>query len=145
MNILSRKCLIVMKIYKDDGTSETIQEFKISDLHLTEWKEVLDKYGKRIGKRCAKVYQQMKTKIDDFNKMGELLELDHTIPLGEQDLILQLSRHAKKKRIDFVSTQDYFRSTKSYNGSTTVVQDLKERVSVQRGWQCLAERCGYPL
>ncbi|GJW59751.1 hypothetical protein Tco_0109086, partial [Tanacetum coccineum] len=117
IDILTRKGPIVMKIYRDDGTSETIREFRISDLHLTEWKEVLDKYGKRNGKSWAKVYQQMKTKINEFNKMGELLELDHTIPLGEQDPNLQLNRLAKKKRRDFVSTQDYFRSTKRYKES----------------------------
>ncbi|GJV86607.1 hypothetical protein Tco_1530545 [Tanacetum coccineum] len=38
---------ITMKVYRDDGLEEIIHNFKYSDLHLGEWKEVIDAYPKR--------------------------------------------------------------------------------------------------
>ncbi|GJT48506.1 hypothetical protein Tco_0974663 [Tanacetum coccineum] len=39
---------ISLKVYRDDGSDEIIQNFKASDLHLVEWKEVMDACHKRI-------------------------------------------------------------------------------------------------
>ncbi|GJX42959.1 hypothetical protein Tco_0259635 [Tanacetum coccineum] len=43
-DILNSKGSINMKIYREDGTDETIDGFKFSDLHLNEWKEVMNTY-----------------------------------------------------------------------------------------------------
>ncbi|GJY97967.1 hypothetical protein Tco_0514877 [Tanacetum coccineum] len=76
-----------MKVVYDrkNGTDEIINEFKVTDLHLTEWSEVLDRF-----------------------------ELDHSTTLGEQDVSVKLIRLAKKKIRNFDATKDYFRSTKRY-------------------------------
>nr|GEX27619.1 hypothetical protein [Tanacetum cinerariifolium] len=38
---------INLKVYRDDGSSEIIYNFKISDLYVGEWKKVLDACPKR--------------------------------------------------------------------------------------------------
>ncbi|GJX42958.1 hypothetical protein Tco_0259634 [Tanacetum coccineum] len=49
--------------------------------------------------------------------MGDYLELDHSLPLSEQDPMLRLNQLARKKRINFDEAQYYFRSTKRYKQS----------------------------
>ncbi|GKA80854.1 hypothetical protein Tco_0787546 [Tanacetum coccineum] len=39
-DVLTRKGLITLKVYRHNGTSEIIPNFKASDLHLGEWREV---------------------------------------------------------------------------------------------------------
>nr|GFC81872.1 hypothetical protein [Tanacetum cinerariifolium] len=40
-DVLSRgKGLITLKVYREDGSNEIIQNFKASDLHLGEWRKV---------------------------------------------------------------------------------------------------------
>ncbi|GKD93699.1 hypothetical protein Tco_1373536, partial [Tanacetum coccineum] len=43
-DVLTRKGQITLKVYREDGTSEIIPNFKASDLHLGEWRE--DPLGK---------------------------------------------------------------------------------------------------
>ncbi|GKF17598.1 hypothetical protein Tco_0062516, partial [Tanacetum coccineum] len=51
-DVLTRKGLITLKVYKEDGTSEIIPNFKASDLHLGEWKEdPLDKLNDLVNKK----------------------------------------------------------------------------------------------
>ncbi|GJR44452.1 hypothetical protein Tco_1312555 [Tanacetum coccineum] len=38
-DVLTRKGLITLKVYREDGTSEVIPNFKAIDLHLGEWRE----------------------------------------------------------------------------------------------------------
>ncbi|GKA57776.1 hypothetical protein Tco_0756964 [Tanacetum coccineum] len=40
-DILTKKGPIALKVYREDDTSEIIPEFKASDLHLGEWREVV--------------------------------------------------------------------------------------------------------
>ncbi|GJU45796.1 hypothetical protein Tco_1203062 [Tanacetum coccineum] len=40
-DVLTRKGPITLKVYREDGTSEIIPNFKSSDLHLGEWREVM--------------------------------------------------------------------------------------------------------
>ncbi|GKC54013.1 hypothetical protein Tco_1076758 [Tanacetum coccineum] len=40
-DILTKKGPITLKVYREDDTSEIIPEFKASDLHLGEWREVV--------------------------------------------------------------------------------------------------------
>ncbi|GKE00453.1 hypothetical protein Tco_1388436 [Tanacetum coccineum] len=39
-NVLTRKGPITLKVYREDGTDEVILNFKASDLHLSEWREI---------------------------------------------------------------------------------------------------------
>ncbi|GKD21751.1 hypothetical protein Tco_1223454 [Tanacetum coccineum] len=41
-DVLTKKGLILLKVYKENGTSEVISNFKASDLHLGEWREVIN-------------------------------------------------------------------------------------------------------
>ncbi|GJV95422.1 hypothetical protein Tco_1546999 [Tanacetum coccineum] len=92
-DVLSRgKGPITLKVYRDDGSDEIIQNFKASDLHL----------GNGGEKR-----------LDNLHKTEEELELDFSKPLGEHDLISKLNTLAKKKRKNADDLHDYFRSTKS--------------------------------
>ncbi|GJV40893.1 hypothetical protein Tco_1419333, partial [Tanacetum coccineum] len=56
----------------------------------------------------------MRKRIDDFNSLGEQLELDHTCPLKELDPITRLNKLAKSKRKNLDELQDYLKSTKRY-------------------------------
>ncbi|GJY14932.1 hypothetical protein Tco_0385354 [Tanacetum coccineum] len=48
--VLTRKGPITLKVYIEDGTNEIIPNFKASDLHLGEWREVMEACLKRTGK-----------------------------------------------------------------------------------------------
>ncbi|GJQ91735.1 hypothetical protein Tco_0002874 [Tanacetum coccineum] len=49
-DILTRKGLITLKVYREDDSSEIIPEFKAIDLHLGEWREVMTTCPNKKGK-----------------------------------------------------------------------------------------------
>ncbi|GKA38334.1 hypothetical protein Tco_0730885 [Tanacetum coccineum] len=49
-NVLTRKGPISLKVYIEDSTSEVIPNFKASDLHLGEWREVMKACPNKKGK-----------------------------------------------------------------------------------------------
>ncbi|GKC45497.1 retrovirus-related pol polyprotein from transposon TNT 1-94 [Tanacetum coccineum] len=49
-DVLTRKGPITLKVYREDGTSEIIPNFKASDLHLGKWREVMKACPNRTGK-----------------------------------------------------------------------------------------------
>ncbi|GKB49563.1 hypothetical protein Tco_0900316 [Tanacetum coccineum] len=68
-DVLTRgKGLINLKVYKDDGSTEIIYNFKISDPHVGKWKEVLDAFPKRTGACQNIIYTQMRQKLNDIHK-----------------------------------------------------------------------------
>ncbi|GJU52163.1 hypothetical protein Tco_1225877 [Tanacetum coccineum] len=79
---------VVEMVYKD----------KISDLHLGEWKEVMDACLKRTGAGRSTIYTHMRQKLDALHKTEQELELDLSIPLEEQDPIIKQNLLSKKKR-----------------------------------------------
>ncbi|GJU79390.1 hypothetical protein Tco_1276460 [Tanacetum coccineum] len=54
-----------------------------SDLHLGEWKEVMDACLKRTGAGRSTIYTHMRKKLDALPKTEQELELDLSIPLEE--------------------------------------------------------------
>ncbi|GKD00578.1 hypothetical protein Tco_1170852 [Tanacetum coccineum] len=58
-DVLTKKGPITMKVYREDGTSEVIPNFKSSDLHLGEWREVVNAYPNRKGKGWSTIYGQI--------------------------------------------------------------------------------------
>ncbi|GJR39065.1 hypothetical protein Tco_1214749 [Tanacetum coccineum] len=40
-DVLTKKGPITLKVYREDGTNKVISNFKVSDLHLAEWREVV--------------------------------------------------------------------------------------------------------
>ncbi|GKB63403.1 hypothetical protein Tco_0919589 [Tanacetum coccineum] len=89
----------------------------VNDIHVGEWNEVLDACPKRTGAGWKNIYTQMRQRIDDVNKTTEELELDHSRPLEEQDLIIIFNPLAKRKRKSVSELHDYFKSTKRYKQS----------------------------
>nr|GEX17402.1 retrovirus-related Pol polyprotein from transposon TNT 1-94 [Tanacetum cinerariifolium] len=56
-DVLSKgKGLITLKVYRDDGTDEIIQNFKASDLYLGEWKEVMNACPNGTGVGWTTIY-----------------------------------------------------------------------------------------
>nr|GEV43823.1 hypothetical protein [Tanacetum cinerariifolium] len=88
-DVLSKgKGPITLKVYRDDGSDETIQNFKA------------------INQGMINLH---KTKAE--------LELDFNKPLREQDPIIKLNDLARKKKKHADDIHDYFRSTKRYKSS----------------------------
>ncbi|GKA05729.1 hypothetical protein Tco_0684849 [Tanacetum coccineum] len=56
-DVLARKGPITLKVYREDGTSEIIPNFKASDLHLGEWREVMEACPKRTRKGWEIIYR----------------------------------------------------------------------------------------
>ncbi|GJT40214.1 hypothetical protein Tco_0940079 [Tanacetum coccineum] len=40
-DVLTKKGPITLKVYREDGTDEVVSNFKVSDLHLAKWREVV--------------------------------------------------------------------------------------------------------
>ncbi|GKB59927.1 hypothetical protein Tco_0916113 [Tanacetum coccineum] len=115
--LLKEKGYITLKVYRDDGSDETIQNFMASDLHLSEWREVMNVCPKRTGARWTTIYSQINQRMINLHKTKAELELDFNKPLGEQDPIIKLNDLARKKKKHADDIHDYFRSTKRYKSS----------------------------
>nr|GEV69053.1 hypothetical protein [Tanacetum cinerariifolium] len=63
-DVLTRKGLITFKVYIEDVTYEVILNFKVSDLHLGEWREVMKACLARKGKGWKTIYDQIQTRMD---------------------------------------------------------------------------------
>nr|GEW41282.1 putative reverse transcriptase domain-containing protein [Tanacetum cinerariifolium] len=90
LEIRGVKSPIDLKIYIDDGPSEIINNFRISDIYVGKWKEMMDVCPK--GTRASR-------------------------PLEEQDSVAKLNHVAKRKRKSDDDLQDCFNSTKRYKSS----------------------------
>ncbi|GKA25104.1 hypothetical protein Tco_0711137 [Tanacetum coccineum] len=123
-DVLTRKGLITLKVYREDGSDEFIPNFKASDLHLAEKREVMQACPKRTGARWTTIYEQIKTIKDNLHKTEQELEIDFNKPLGEQDPFDKLNELAKKKRKHVDAFQDYFMSTKRYTLSVEYADHL---------------------
>nr|GEW52353.1 hypothetical protein [Tanacetum cinerariifolium] len=49
-DVLTIKGPITLKVYRKDGTNEDISNLKVNDLHLAEWREVVQAYPNRKEK-----------------------------------------------------------------------------------------------
>ncbi|GJY32841.1 hypothetical protein Tco_0417310 [Tanacetum coccineum] len=49
-NVIIQKGPISLKVYREDETIKVIANFKVSDLHLAEWREVVQAYPDRKEK-----------------------------------------------------------------------------------------------
>ncbi|PWA82785.1 hypothetical protein CTI12_AA172790 [Artemisia annua] len=115
VDILSRKKgPATLKIYRDDGDEEIIEEFKVRDLHWEEWNEFLDCCGKRKAVCLVDIFNSMRKRVDEVIEMKNKLNIQDGVPLQDQDPIHELNRIARKrKRVDD-DMEEYFRSTKRF-------------------------------
>ncbi|GJT73711.1 hypothetical protein Tco_1032997, partial [Tanacetum coccineum] len=116
-DVVSKKGPITLKVYREDGISEVILNFKASDLHLGEWREPIKACPNRKGKGWSTIYEQIQTKMDYLYKAKAKLGIDVDKPLNEQDLIDKLNDLANKKRKRANDIHDYFRVNKRLKSS----------------------------
>ncbi|GJS72329.1 hypothetical protein Tco_0705170 [Tanacetum coccineum] len=77
-DILTRKGLITLKVYREDDTSEIIPEFKASDLHLGEWREVVTACSNKKGKG------------QDFVTIEDFRDFSNTMLYSVQEIFFRL-------------------------------------------------------
>ncbi|GKA19607.1 hypothetical protein Tco_0699522 [Tanacetum coccineum] len=73
---------ITLKVYMDDGSDEIILNFKASDLHLREYREVMNACPNRTGVVWTSIYSQIKKRLDNHHKTEEEFKLDFSKPLN---------------------------------------------------------------
>ncbi|GJT23637.1 hypothetical protein Tco_0893574 [Tanacetum coccineum] len=111
-DVLTRKGPITLKVYREDGTSKIIPDFKASDLHLGEWREVMKACFNRTGKGWKTIYEHIQTRMDYLHQTEEELGIDLDKPLSKQEPINKLNDLANKKRKHANDIHDYFRANK---------------------------------
>ncbi|GJV95007.1 hypothetical protein Tco_1546584 [Tanacetum coccineum] len=113
-DVLTRRGPITLKVYREDGTTKVIPNCKTSDLHLAEWRDVVQACPNKEGKGLKTIYEQIKTRIDYLHHTKEELKIDFNKPLEEQDPLDEMNDLANKKRKRADDFHDYFRSTKKF-------------------------------
>ncbi|GKC36387.1 hypothetical protein Tco_1048771, partial [Tanacetum coccineum] len=96
----------------EDSTSEVIPNFKASDLHLGEWREVVKACPNRTRKGWKTIYGQIQTRTDYLHTTEAELGINLDIPLSEQDPLDKLNDLVNKKRKHDDDIHDYFKATK---------------------------------
>ncbi|GJV00089.1 hypothetical protein Tco_1329359 [Tanacetum coccineum] len=110
-DILTRKGLITLKVYKEDDTSEIIPEFKASTISC-EWKEVFKAYPNKKTKGWTSIYKQIQERMDYLRITKAELGIDLDRPLSEQDPLDRLNDPANKKIKHADDIHDFFRANK---------------------------------
>ncbi|GKD28786.1 hypothetical protein Tco_1239564 [Tanacetum coccineum] len=116
-NILTKKGPITLKVYREDDTSEIIPEFKASDLHIGEWREVVTACPNKKGKGWTSIYKQIRERMDYLRTTEAELGIDLDRPLSDQDPLDRLNDLANKKRKHADDIHDFFRANKMLKSS----------------------------
>ncbi|GJT81481.1 hypothetical protein Tco_1055823 [Tanacetum coccineum] len=83
---------------KYDKYCDKMLNRKAHDLHLAEWRKIMQACPKRIGARWTTIYEQLQTRMDNLHKIEQEWRIDFSKPLGEHDPLDKLDELAKKKR-----------------------------------------------
>nr|GFA93421.1 hypothetical protein [Tanacetum cinerariifolium] len=113
-DVLTQKGPISLKVYREDETNEVISNFKLSDLHLTEWREVVQACPDRKEKGWKTIYELIKTRMEYLDQTKKELKIDFNKPLKEQDPLKELNDLANKKRKRTGGSTDHSRLTKKH-------------------------------
>ncbi|GJR87097.1 hypothetical protein Tco_0211108 [Tanacetum coccineum] len=116
-DILTRKGPITLKVYREDDTSEIIPEFKASDLHLGEWREVVKASPNKKGKGWTSIHKQIHERMDYLCTTEAELGINLDRPLSEQDPLDRLNDRANKKRKRVDDIHDFFGANKRLKSS----------------------------
>ncbi|GJT60551.1 hypothetical protein Tco_1004084 [Tanacetum coccineum] len=125
-DVLTRKGPITLKVYREDGTSEIIPNFKASDMHLSEWREVMEACLKRTGKGWDIIYKQIETRMDYIHITKAELGINLDIPLSKQDPLDKLKDLANKKRKHAGDIHDYFKANKRLKQDFVTTEDFRD-------------------
>ncbi|GJY16267.1 hypothetical protein Tco_0386689 [Tanacetum coccineum] len=117
IDLLGLEGPITLKVYIEDGTSEIILNFKDSDLHLGEWREVMKASPNRTGKGWETIYKQTGTRMDYIHTTKAELGINLDIPLRKHDPLDKLNDIANKKRKHTDDIHDYFKANKRLKSS----------------------------
>ncbi|GJT59166.1 hypothetical protein Tco_1002699 [Tanacetum coccineum] len=74
--VLTKKGPIILKIYREDGPKEVISNLKVSDLHLAEWREVIQACPDKSKKGWKTIYGLVKTRLDQLTQTEQELKID---------------------------------------------------------------------
>ncbi|GKC73840.1 hypothetical protein Tco_1119723 [Tanacetum coccineum] len=122
-DVLTQKGPILLNVYMEDKTIEVISNFKVSDLHLAEWREVVQACPDRKEKGWKTIYGLLKTRMKYLDQTKKELNIDFNKPFKEQDTLNELNNLANKKKKRIGDLKDHSRSTKKHKSS---VQHEKE-------------------
>ncbi|GJX10580.1 hypothetical protein Tco_0200439 [Tanacetum coccineum] len=117
-DVLTQKGPISLKVYREDGLSKVIENLKVSDLHLAEWREMVQACPDRREKAWKTIYRLIKTRIEYLEQTKKELKINFSKPLKEQNPLNELNELANKKRRTS-DLQDYSRSTKKHKSSSS--------------------------
>ncbi|GJW19616.1 hypothetical protein Tco_0027052 [Tanacetum coccineum] len=104
---------VIETLNREDGSEEVISNHKVSDLHLAEWREVIQAYPDKSEKGWKTIYDLVKTRLDQLTQTEKELKIDLNKPLKEQDPPNKLNELANKKRKRTSDLKDHSRSTKN--------------------------------
>ncbi|GJU54815.1 hypothetical protein Tco_1228529 [Tanacetum coccineum] len=124
--VLIRNGPITFKVYREDGTYEVIPNFKVNDLHLGEWREVMKACPDRKGKGWKTIYDQIQTRMYYLHTTKAELDINLDIPLSMQDPLDKLNDLANKNRKHADDIHDYFKATKRLKQDFVTIKDLKD-------------------
>ncbi|GKE24300.1 hypothetical protein Tco_1435812 [Tanacetum coccineum] len=113
-----KKGPITVKIYREVRSDEVISNLKVSDLHSTEWREVIQAFPDKSEKGWKTIYDLVKTRLDQLTQTEQELKIELNKPLKEQDPLNELNKLANKKRKRISGLKDHFRSTKKHKSSS---------------------------
>ncbi|GJY91207.1 hypothetical protein Tco_0506403 [Tanacetum coccineum] len=130
LEVVNKKGPITLKVYREDGTSEIIPNFKASDLHLGEWREVMIACPNRTGKGWTTIYDQIRTRMEYIHTTEAELGINLDIPLSEHDPLEKINDLANKKKKHADDIHDYFKANKRLKSSVqqdfVTIKDLKD-------------------
>ncbi|GJY91539.1 retrovirus-related pol polyprotein from transposon TNT 1-94 [Tanacetum coccineum] len=119
-DVLTRKGSITLKVYREDGTSEIIPNFKASDLHLAEWRELGIDFNKPLGEldpfdKLNDIARKKRKHVDDFHDYftstqrfkSSILYEDHPAETVLNKPILGMILFNSFQRQDFVTIEDF--------------------------------------
>ncbi|GJS12135.1 retrovirus-related pol polyprotein from transposon TNT 1-94 [Tanacetum coccineum] len=115
-------------VTREDGTSEVISNVKVSDLHLAEWREVVQACLDRKEKGWKTIYGLIKTRMEYLDQTEKELKIDFNKPLKKQDPLNELNDLANKKRKRTGDSTDHSRSTKKHKSSVQHEEEVLRRL-----------------
>ncbi|GKB39697.1 hypothetical protein Tco_0884639 [Tanacetum coccineum] len=131
-DILTQKGPISLKVHMEDGTSEVISNVKVSDLHLAEWKEVVQACPDRKEKGCKTIYGLIKTRMEYLDQTEKELIINFNKPLKEQDPLNELNDLTNTKRKRTSDSTDHSRSTKKHKSLVQHEEEFESLKFLQR-------------
>ncbi|GKB34397.1 hypothetical protein Tco_0879339 [Tanacetum coccineum] len=123
-------------VTREDETNEVISNFKASDLHLAEWREVVQACPNKKEKGWKTIYGQRKTRMDYLDQTKKELIIDFNRTLKEQDPLDELNDLDNKKRKRAGDFKDHSMPTKKHKSSVQHEKELEslKKVQIQFFW-----------